>query len=152
MTILVAKRRLKFVPVIITWSPGLPLVGAKLVMVGGPSTIKGRIDMAFLLLTVTLILPVVAVLGTVTVNWVDDALLIEATTSLNFTILSWTDELKLVPSIKTWAPTMPLAGKKFVIVGAFTAGGGGYGAAGERARELIERDGRMGYMKVIHER
>ncbi|MET0691432.1 MAG: hydantoinase B/oxoprolinase family protein [Candidatus Binatia bacterium] len=34
----------------------------------------------------------------------------------------------------------------------FTAGGGGYGAADERPREMIERDERLGYMKAIHER
>jgi len=50
-----------------------------------------------------------------------------ATTPLNFTVLSWTDELKFVPSITTWEPAMPLAGVKFVIVGALTAGGGGAG-------------------------
>ena len=34
----------------------------------------------------------------------------------------------------------------------FTAGGGGYGAADERPREMIELDERLGYMKAIHER
>jgi len=34
----------------------------------------------------------------------------------------------------------------------FTAGGGGYGAADERPREMIERDERLGFMKAIHER
>ncbi|HEU4341718.1 MAG TPA: hydantoinase B/oxoprolinase family protein [Candidatus Binatia bacterium] len=34
----------------------------------------------------------------------------------------------------------------------YTAGGGGYGAADERPREMIERDERLGYMKAIHER
>jgi hypothetical protein len=44
LTTLVAVRRLKFVPEIITWSPGLPFVGEKLVIVGGSNTIKGRLD------------------------------------------------------------------------------------------------------------
>jgi hypothetical protein len=72
----------------------------------------------------------VALAGTVTVNWVADAPIIEAVTPLNFTIFPGTDELKFVPSIITCAPTIPLAGVKFVIVGALTAGGGGGGGGG----------------------
>ena len=57
--------------------------------------------------------------------------MMDATTPLNFTTLSWTVGLKFVPSITIWAPIMPLAGKKFVIVGALTAGvGGGGGGVG----------------------
>jgi hypothetical protein len=80
---------------------------------------------------VTLILPVVAVPGTVTVNCVADALIIEAITPLNFTIFPAADALKFVPSIITCALTIPLAGVKFVIVGAFTVGGGGGGGGSE---------------------
>ena len=32
----------------------------------------------------------------------------------------------------------------------FTAGGGGYGPAGERPRKLIERDRRLGYVAAMN--
>jgi N-methylhydantoinase B len=50
----------------------------------------------------------------------------------------------------TKKPNYPL--KRGGSVTFFTAGGGGYGAADERPREMIERDERLGYMKAIHER
>jgi N-methylhydantoinase B len=50
----------------------------------------------------------------------------------------------------TKKPNYPL--KRGGSVTFYTAGGGGYGAADERPREMIERDERLGYMKAIHER
>jgi N-methylhydantoinase B len=50
----------------------------------------------------------------------------------------------------TKKPSYPL--KQGGSVTFYTAGGGGYGAADERPRELIERDQRLGYMKAIHKR
>jgi len=50
----------------------------------------------------------------------------------------------------TKKPNYPL--KQGGSVTFFTAGGGGYGAADERPREMIERDERLGYMKATHER
>ena len=56
---------LKFVPLIVTLAPTSPLVGVKLVIVGGDSTVKALELVAVPPGVVTLIDPVVAFAGTV---------------------------------------------------------------------------------------
>ena len=78
----------KFVPVMVTVPPGEPAVGVKLVMVGAPGlpTIKDALLVAVPEGVVTLIVPVVAPVGTlVTICVAVDALTI-AVTPLNLTV------------------------------------------------------------------
>jgi hypothetical protein len=106
---------LRFVPLIVTLAPTGPLVGEKLVIVGGGGT---TVNEALLLAlppgVVTPSVPLVAPAGTVA--WIDVAEVTEkpALTPLNVTAVA---PLKFVPLIVTLAPTSPLVGEKLVIVG-----------------------------------
>src|SRR3989442_6638633 len=104
----------KFVQVIVTLAPTGPLVGEKLVIVGGGMTVKLLALVAVPPDVVTLIGPVVAPLGRVVAIEVD-----EFTVKLAATPLMVTDvtPVKFVPAIITLAPTGPLVGEKLVIVG-----------------------------------
>src|SRR3989442_952849 len=104
----------KFVPVIVTLAPAGPLVGEKLVIVGGGMTVKLLALIAVPPDVVTLIGPVVAPLGRVVAIEVD-----EFTVKLAATPLMVTDvtPVKFVPAIVTLVPTGPLVGEKLVIVG-----------------------------------
>lgn len=67
--------------------------------------------------TVTEILPVEALAGTIAVSCVVLPELSVAVMPLNLTVLELSVELKLVPEIVTEVPTMPLEGVKLEIVG-----------------------------------
>src|SRR5258706_10147105 len=99
----------------VTLVPTGPLVGAKLVMVGGLAvTVKAPLLLAVPPGVVTLIGPVVAPAGTVAVIEVAELTVKVAPTPLTVTALA---PVKLVPVIVTLVPTGPLVGAKLVMVG-----------------------------------
>jgi len=109
----------KFVPLIVTEVPTGPLVGEKdvIVGVGAPVTVKSVVLVAVAPPLVTVILPVVAPVGTVAVSWVPVGFQenVVALVPLNFTELAPTNP---EPLIVTTVPTGPLDGENDVIVGA----------------------------------
>jgi len=123
---------LKFVPVIVTVVPTGPLVGVKLVIVGGGgSTLKLLPLVPVKPFTVTVIGPVVAPAGTLVVSDVAVAAVTVAAVPLNRTVFDDGVVLKLLPEMVTWAPTGAVAGEKlettgtlpttkFVLLGALT--------------------------------
>lgn len=118
-TVLFAGVVLKFVPVMVTASPIMPLAGVKPVIVGNETviTVKSDEEVAVLLPTVTVIFPVEAPAGTVVVICFDVALLTTAVVPLNLTVLLAEVVLKFVPVIVTVSPAWPLKGVKPVILG-----------------------------------
>jgi len=102
------------VPVIVTLAPTSPLVGEKLVMVGGNTTVKLLALVAVPPGVVTLIVPVVAPAGTVAVICVAELTVNVAVVPLNFTAVA---PVYAVPVTVTLAPTAPLLGEKLVIEG-----------------------------------
>jgi len=102
------------VPVIVTLAPTSPLVGEKLVMVGGNTTVKLLALVAVPPGVVTLIVPVVAPAGTVAVICVAELTVNVALVPLNFTAVA---PVYAVPVTVTLAPTAPLLGEKLVIEG-----------------------------------
>jgi hypothetical protein len=116
---------LKLVPVITIDEPTAPLE-VKLVMVGDPVdvpvdvTVKSFVEVALRPFTVTVILPVVAPAGTVTVSCVTVAAVTAAVVPLKVTVLLVVTVLKLVPVMVTVLPAAPLVGVKLVIVGVKT--------------------------------
>jgi hypothetical protein len=107
---------LKFVPVILTDVPTPPKVGVNEVIVGAATTVKLVVLVAVLTVFVTLILPVVAPVGTVAVIEVAEFTVNEvAVVVLNLTAVV---PQKLVPVMVTVDPVGPLAGVKEVMVGA----------------------------------
>jgi hypothetical protein len=98
----------------VTLVPTGPLVGVKLVIVGGLMTVKLLALLAVPPDVVTLSGPVVAPAGTVA--WIAVA---EVTVKVAAVPLNATDvvPVKFVPPIVTVAPTAPLVGLKLVIVG-----------------------------------
>jgi hypothetical protein len=122
LTTLLVWVALKFVPVMVTIVPTGPVVGVKLVIVGGddPVMVKLAALVAVLPPTVTVIFPVVAPEGTVVVMLVAVLAVTVAAVPLNFTALLEGVVLKFVPVIVTVVPTGPEAGAKEVIVGTGT--------------------------------
>jgi len=116
-TVLFAAVALKFAPVIVTDVPTGPLLGLNPEIVGGPTTVKLLPLVAVSPATVTLIVPVVAPLGTVATRLVVVAEVTVAVVPLNLTVLLAAVELKFVPEIVTEEPTAPLVGLKLEIVG-----------------------------------
>jgi hypothetical protein len=109
----------KFVPLIVTLVPTVPLVGEKFVIVGALAvTVKLLALVAVPSDVVTIIGPVVAPLGTVAVIDVDELTVKLALTPLKATAMV---AVKFVPLIVTLVPTGPLVGLKLVIVGALAA-------------------------------
>lgn len=108
---------LNLVPVIVTDAPTGPLVGLKLLIVGGVVTVKLLLLVAVLPLTVTAIAPDVAPDGTVTISFVVLAEVTVADVPLNLTALLVLVELKFVPLIVTEVPAGPLVGLKLEMVG-----------------------------------
>src|SRR3989442_471317 len=100
---------LKLVPLMVTVVPAPPLVGEKLVIVGGGMTVKLLALLAVPPAVVTLIGPVEAPLGTVAAIEVDEFTVKPALTPSNRTALA---PVKLVPLMVTLVPTPPLAGEK----------------------------------------
>ena len=108
----------KFAPVIVTLVPTGPLVGEKLVIEGGGITVKLLALVAVPPTVVTLIVPLVALDGTVAVICVAEFTVnVVALVPLKLTAVA---PVKLAPVIVTLVPTGPLAGEKLVIEGAGT--------------------------------
>jgi hypothetical protein len=104
-------------PVIVTLAPTPPLVGEKLVMDGaGAVTVKELALVAVPPAVVTLIVPVVAPLGTVAVICVEELTvkLVEVV-PLNVTAVA---PVKFAPVMVTLVPILPLVGEKLLMVGA----------------------------------
>jgi len=99
-------------PLIVTVVPAGPEAGVKLVICGGTRKVP-TLEAAPAGL-VTLILPVVALEGTVAVIWVGELIVKVAVQVLNVTALAVS---KLVPVMTTEVPGMPLPGLKPVTVG-----------------------------------
>jgi hypothetical protein len=115
---LTALASVKFVPVIVTTVPTGPLVGVKPVTVGAGTTVKVPLLSPYPAGVVTLILPVTAPAGTVSVIWVGE-LRVKGLPSVP-PKLTAVAPLKFVPVTVTTVPTGPLVGVKPVIVGAET--------------------------------
>jgi hypothetical protein len=119
---------LRFVPLIVTLAPTGPLVGEKLVIVGGAGTTVNALALVALPPgVVTLSVPVVAPAGTVA--WMAVSEVTEKFAPRTGSREgSWSSPLKVtpvapvkfVPLIVTLAPTGPLVGEKLVIVGGGT--------------------------------
>src|SRR5205807_1025064 len=107
----------KFVPLIVTLVPTGPLVGVKLAIVGGLTTVNELPLVAVPPGVVTLSGPVVAPAGTVARIAVSEVTVKVALTPLNDTDVA---PVKLVPLIVTLVPTGPLVGVKLAIVGGLT--------------------------------
>jgi hypothetical protein len=105
----------KFVPLMLTVLPTGPLVGLKLVIVGGFTMVKLVALVAVPPGVVTLSGPVVAPAGTVAWIAVLDVTVKVAAVPLNRTAEA---PVKFVPLIVTLAPVGPLVGVKLAIVGA----------------------------------
>src|SRR5437667_8170472 len=116
VTVLVPLVAPKPVPAIVTAVATGPLVGDRLVIVGGTVTVKATPLLASPL-TVTTTLPVVAPDGTGTTMLVADQLVGVAVIPLNVTVLLNCVAPKLVPVIVTAVATGPLVGDRLVIVG-----------------------------------
>src|SRR6266403_762979 len=104
----------KFAPLIVTLVPTDPLVGAKLAIVGGLTTVNALLLVAVPPGVVTLSGPVVAPAGTVAWIAVSEVTVKLAPKPLNATVVA---PLKFVPLIVTLVPTDPLVGAKLAIVG-----------------------------------
>jgi len=111
----------RLVPLMVTLVPAGPLVGAKLVIVGGGTTVNAALLVAVPAGVVTLSGPVVAPAGTVA--WI---VVSEVTVKVALTLLKATAvaPVKFVPLIVTLVPTGPLLGVKPVIVGLVVAPAG----------------------------
>src|SRR5438128_5912883 len=99
----------------VTLVPTGPVVGVKLVMVGGFTTVNAPVLVAVPPDVVTLSDPVVAPTGTVAWIAVADVTMKLALTPLNVTDVA---PPKFVPLMVTLLPTGPLVDAKLVIVGA----------------------------------
>src|SRR5256885_4194494 len=111
---LTAVAPVKFAPLIVTLVPTGPLVGAKLVIVGGGTTVNAALLVAEPAEAVTLSGPVVAPAGTVAWIAVPEVTVKLALTPLKDTAVA---PVRLVPLLVTLVPTRPLVGGKPVIVG-----------------------------------
>jgi len=107
----------KFVPVTTTPVPTGPVVGVKLVIVGGTTTVNAFAEVAVPPAVVTEIFPLVVPLATVAVICVALFTANVAALPLNATAVA---PVKFVPVITTEVPTTPDAGAKLAIVGAAT--------------------------------
>ena len=110
----------KLVPVITTTVPIAPVVGVKLLITGGGPTTNAVAEVAVPVGAVTVIVPVVAPAGTVTVSCVAEATVnAVATVPLKLTAVV---PVKFEPRMVTTVPARPPVGEKLVMVGP-TAGG-----------------------------
>jgi hypothetical protein len=104
----------KFVPLMVTLVPTGPLVGVKLVIVGGLMTVKLLALLAVPPAVATLIGPLEAPAGTVAVMAIAEFTAKLALVPLNSTAVA---VVKFVPLIVTLVPTGPLVGVKLEMVG-----------------------------------
>jgi hypothetical protein len=106
----------KFVPVRVTVVPTAPLMGVKLVMVGGTTTVKLEALVPVPPDVVTLSFPVVTPTGATAFMEVElTTVKLLATAPLNLTAVA---PVKFFPVNVTVVPTAPLDGVKFVMLGA----------------------------------
>jgi len=105
----------KLLPAIVTASPPGPEFGVRLVMEGGPPTVK-RIQLLLKLPFVTRTQPVVAFVGTGTTIEVSLQLVGVAAVPLNVTVLDPCDTPNPLPLIVTGVPVGPAVGDKLVMV------------------------------------
>jgi hypothetical protein len=103
-----------FAPLIVTNVPNEPLVGEKLLMVGGSCTVKLVVDVTVTPALTIDILPVVAVFGTVAVIWLLLFTVKAAEILLKRTAVTLVNEL---PVITTLEPRSPLVGLKLLMAG-----------------------------------
>ena len=108
--------RLKFVPVIVTGSPAIPVNGLMEAIVGNGIT-RAVALVAVCPLVVTVMRPVVAPAGTTAVSWVAVAAGTRPVTPLKVTTLFARVVSKLVPVMKMTSQTTPEFGVNPVIVG-----------------------------------
>lgn len=117
-TLLLAGTLSKFLPVIATAVPALPMTGVKLVMIGAPpeaATVKGVLLLAEPVGVVTLISPVMAPVGTLAIICVAVAELTAAVTPLNLMVFWLAVVLNPVPERVTVVFTGPLFGVNSMI-------------------------------------
>jgi hypothetical protein len=111
----------KLVPSRVMLTPASPVTGEKLVSVResptGGLTVKSCGEVAISLSTCTVIFPVVAPVGTLTVKLEDVAAVTAAAVPLNFTALLAGVVEKLVPVRVTVVPSVPELGENPVRVG-----------------------------------
>jgi hypothetical protein len=115
LTILFSTVEAKFDPVIVTGTPVPAMVGLNPEMVGF-GTVKSEVDDAVIPFVVTVIFPLVASPGTVSVSWVEVASVTSAIAPLNVTMFSAGPALKFVPVTITVSPTTPVEGENSVMV------------------------------------
>ena len=106
----------KFVPVMVMTVPTGPEVGVNDVMVGGGMTVKGVVVFTEPPGVVTVIVPVPAPLGTVTVSWVPAAFA-EKTVAFALWNRTAVTPLRYEPVTVTTVPIGPEVGVKDVMVG-----------------------------------
>jgi hypothetical protein len=119
VTVLVPCVAPKFAPAIVMAVPTAPLVGDRLVTLGGTATVKVTPLLATPP-TVTVTLPVVAPAGTGATMLVADQLVGVAAVPLKRTVLAPCVAPKFVPVIVTEVPTGPLVGDRLVTLGTVT--------------------------------
>lgn len=117
---------MKFVPVMVTVVPLGPVVGVKLVIVGGRATVKLELLVIELHPNATLMVPVVAPAGTEVVILVAVLAITVAVVPLNVTMLLAGVVLKFVPVMLTVVPGVPNVGENEVMVGGDAKLGGVY--------------------------
>jgi hypothetical protein len=119
VTVLVPCVAPKFVPAIVMAVPTAPLVGDRLVTLGGTATVNVTPLLATPP-TVTVTLPVVAPAGTGATMLVADQVVGVAAVPLKRTVLAPCVAPKFVPVIVTEVPTGPLVGDRLVTLGTVT--------------------------------
>ncbi len=107
----------KLVPAIVTAVPTNPLVGARLVTVGGGAVTVNATPLLATPPAVTTTLPVVAPAGTCAQMLVADHVVGATVMPLKVSVLAPWLAPKLVPAIVTAVPTNPLVGARLVTVG-----------------------------------
>ncbi|HLO25550.1 MAG TPA: hypothetical protein VK187_05510, partial [Geobacteraceae bacterium] len=109
MTTLLAGVVLKLVPVMVTVVPTGPWEGVKLAIVGAAAAVTVKLigEVPVRIPTVTVIVPVVAPVGTIVTIWVEVELVTIAFCPLNLTMLSAAVVLNLVPVMVTTVPIGP---------------------------------------------
>jgi hypothetical protein len=119
VTVLVPLMDPKPLPVMMIDAPTAPELGERPVMAGAVTTVKARL-LLFTPAARTTTLPVDAPAGTVVTIDVADQLVGVAVVPLNVTVLAPWLAPKLVPAMVIVAPTPPLVGERFEILGGCT--------------------------------
>jgi len=115
VTLLVPRVDAKFVPVIVTTIPALPVAGERFEIVGG-GTVK-LTPLLATLFTVTTTFPVVAAAGTGTAMLVLLQLVGDAVAPLKVTVLVPCVAKKFAPVMVTTVPPLPVVGERLEMLG-----------------------------------